>query len=96
MSKNYKRSLQEHVKIAEEHATFLVQKLARLAVKAKKIQEKHGILEPIPEELQEIYQEMHVIVQDLGCVEQWVKSNYPDLVELWDAINNKVANEKVN
>ena len=91
--KRYSKNLKQHVELAENHAKYLVESLAFNANRASALQKKLGIgdKEPLPEQLHAMYSRMVECVKELGCVEAWVKQNYPQLNELYDTIKTQIT-----
>ena len=91
MGKRYTKPLSEHIRIADEHATYLVKHLAVLANKAKRLQAKNKLVEA-----EELYTKMYLITEELKPVVHWVKENWPQIAELYDVIQSVKVEHEVN
>ena len=96
--KRYTRTLGDHLKIFEEHARYKVDALLKLAKRAKKIQVKQQLkdTDPLTPELEKIYLAMVAVTEELKPVEHWIKANWPEITELYDAVQKAKAPQDEN
>jgi hypothetical protein len=83
----YTRTIKEQLDVVESHAGKKVQDLVRLSKQAKRIMEKKPNEK---EKLDHIFQVMFDITEQLKPVEGWVKQNWPEITELYDAVQSAV------
>lgn len=98
MQRRYTLSLLQHIKIAEDHASYLVEKLLKLSHKAKKLQIKQNYKDsdPLTPEMHKIYLEMLAVTEELKPVESWIKANWPEITELYDAVQSAKESYEAN
>jgi len=82
----YSKPLSGHVRLVHEHAAFLVERLLKYSIRLKSA--KKDDYQSV------ILHKMKSIQEELMVIEDYIKENWPGIVEIFDILKNVKCEEE--